>query len=135
MQAKRVVEAEIKSLNFPSVTILGDTDFMDNWLPNAAYTHKLYRTVLWRKTFTPEQMKTKKIMLISTRDIGRAAARALVEGQTGKIPLAGDSLTINEIIQAYEDTYGKKPDETLGLAATAAKFMAPAIAGLSNVGS
>lgn len=135
MHGKRVVEAEIEKQGFPLVTILGDTDFMDNWLPHASYSHKLYRTVLWRKTFTPEQLGTKKIMLISTRDIGRAGAKALNEGITGKIPLAGDKLTMNGIIETYEDCYGKKPDEAMGLAASAVKYVSSAISGLSNVSS
>lgn len=133
MHAKRAVEQEIAKMDFPRVTILGDTDFMDNWLPHAGYTHKLYRTVLWRKTFTPEQLGKKKIMLVSTRDIGRAGAKALNDGITGKIQLAGDSLTMNEIIETYEDCYGKKPDEAMGLAATAVKYVSTAIGGLSNV--
>lgn len=120
-------------MGFPLVTILGDTDFMDNWLPHAGYSHKLYRTVLWRKTFTPEQLGKKKIMLVSTHDIGRAGAKALNNGITGKIQLAGDSLTMNEIIETYEDCYGKKPDEAMGLAATAVKYVSTAIGGLSNV--
>lgn len=135
MHAKRAVEAEIAKQGFPLVTILADTDFMDNWLPHAGYSHKLYRTVLWRKTFTPEQLKTKKIMLVSTRDIGRAGAKALHEGITGRLPLAGDKLTMNEIVEQYEDCYGKKPDEAMGLAATAVKYVSSAIGGLSNVSS
>lgn len=133
MHAKRAVEAEILKLGFPLVTILGDTDFMDNWLPHASYSHKLYRTVLWRKTFTPDQLRTKKVMLVSTRDIGRAGARALIEGITGKIPLAGDKLTMNEIIEQYEECYGRKPDEAIGIAATAVKYVSPTVNGLSNV--
>lgn len=115
-------------------TFLRDTDFMDNWLPSARWEMKTYRTVLLRLTF--HDHPDRKIVLVSTRDIGRGGALAFAEPekwQNKLMPLAGDVHTISELEKVYKEVMGEPITETWGIIASLAKWAEPTLAQLSNV--
>ncbi|HRE90573.1 MAG TPA: hypothetical protein PK095_15685, partial [Myxococcota bacterium] len=59
-------------------------------------------------TFFPADLK---IDMIATRDIGRVAARALVEGGAGRsvLELGGPGITLEDIADAIGQVSGKRP--------------------------
>lgn len=120
LDTKRAVERHLKANDAGMKwTMLADTDFMDNWLPDQRFTLKAYRTILLRKTF--HKRPDAKLAMISTRDIGRAGAKALHEPETyanTSIYLAGDALSMSEVVEIYKDVMGGPPTETWGLVAT-----------------
>jgi len=77
---------------------------MENFLPTSPFMFKMGRTVVMRHTFYKHPER--KHQLISVRDIGRAGAKAFVEGPEwmgGTIRLAGDGLTVKEIDQVFRE--------------------------------
>ncbi|KAL1412743.1 hypothetical protein Q8F55_000490 [Vanrija albida] len=123
-EAKRKIENHIKESGI-GYTILGDTDFMDNWLPTNKYMFKFSRTmVLWHSYSDPNH----KHQMISTRDIGRAGAKAIHEPEKylgKKLRLAGDERTTAEIEAIYQEVMGKPIDTTYSIVALLMKKTIP----------
>lgn len=111
-------------------TILGDTDFMDNvgvreehvaltrqWLPTNKYMFKFSRTMVLYHSYSDP---TKKHQMVSTRDIGRAGAKAIAEPEkylNKKLRLAGDEQTPADIERIYKEVGCRRsgdPDTTSG---------------------
>lgn len=114
--------------------MLRATDFMDNWLPSAAFTLKVYRTMLLRCTFADPGTR---LFLVSTRDIGRAGARAVHEREAfvgSELVLAGDHRTMREVREIYREVMGADVHESFGLLARIGKWADPDAAKLSRVG-
>jgi len=77
---------------------------MENYLPAAAFMFKMGRSVVMRHTFIKHPER--KHQLISSRDIGRAGAKAFVQGpgwMDGVVRLAGDGLTVAEIDKVFKE--------------------------------
>lgn len=73
--------------------------------------------------------------MVSTKDIGRAAAMALVEDkwENKEMKLAGDALDIEEIQRIYKEVMGEPIAETYALMGTVVKWAEPSLAQLSTV--
>ncbi|WOO82286.1 NmrA-like family domain-containing protein [Vanrija pseudolonga] len=123
-EAKRKIENHIKESGM-GYTILGDTDFMDNWLPTNKYMFKFSRTmVLYHSYSDPKQ----KHQMISTRDIGRAGAKAIHEPEkylNKKLRLAGDEQTPADIERIYKEVMGKPIETTYSFVALLMKKTIP----------
>ncbi|KAH6616077.1 hypothetical protein B0J18DRAFT_295537 [Chaetomium sp. MPI-SDFR-AT-0129] len=95
-----LAEKDGNSSNKFTWTILRPSGFMDNF--NPGFNASMF-TAMWTAGLSP----TTRIPLISTRDIGVFAARALAdpEAHAGRaISLAGDYMTLAEIKQVFERT-------------------------------
>lgn len=102
-EVKRTVENHIKAISLP-YTFLRPVQFMENYLPAAAFMFKMGRSVVMRHTFIKHPER--KHQLISSRDIGRAGAKAFVQGpgwMDGVVRLAGDGLTVAEIDNIFKE--------------------------------
>lgn len=103
-EVKHKVERYIQTLPSLRYTFLRPVQFMENFLPDSPFLFKMGRTVTMRYTFYTHPER--KHQVISSADIGRAGARAFVQGpewMDGKVRLAGDSLTVKEIDQVFEE--------------------------------
>ncbi|KAK4161687.1 hypothetical protein QBC43DRAFT_323091 [Cladorrhinum sp. PSN259] len=84
-------------------TILRPVAFLDNFQPG--FFGKMF-PAMWAATLSP----TTKLQLISVRDIGRFAAKALTdpEAWAGRaVSLAGDELTLGEAKDKFKKAIGK----------------------------
>jgi uncharacterized protein YbjT (DUF2867 family) len=109
-EVKRKVERYIQSIPSLRYTFLRPVQFMENFLPDSPFLFKMGRTVTMRYTFYTHPER--KHQLISSADIGRAGARAFVQGpewMDGKVRLAGDSLTVKEIDQIFQEVSARAP--------------------------
>jgi uncharacterized protein YbjT (DUF2867 family) len=104
-ESKWAIEQHIHHLNLP-VTILRPVGFMDSFgLPPMKLGMALG---MFRAAFGP----TLPVQFVATYDIGWFAARALEDpdAYAGRvIPLAGDKLSVNDIIKTFKAVTGKKP--------------------------
>lgn len=105
--SKAAVNDAVKNAGFRHWTILKPAFMMDNVLPpNAAYlfpnlTRGLIDGALWPQT---------RLDLIAAQDVGRFAASAFVDPQRFdhlEIPLAADSLTMDEVAAVLSEATGK----------------------------
>ncbi len=102
-EAKRQIELHLLESGLPA-TILRPASFMDNFavFPMRTIVLSMLKTFLSPAT---------RLQLVATKDIGRFAARAFEEPDrfVGKqIELAGDSLTVSEIVRTLR-TGGVRP--------------------------
>ncbi|KAF2668344.1 putative NAD dependent epimerase/dehydratase [Microthyrium microscopicum] len=105
---KEVVEELVRSAGIPYYTILKPGVFMTNFfLPGAPFMFaELGSTGEFVTSYNPETV----LPLIDPNDIGAFAAAAFLDpvrfgGQ--EIPLAGDPLTVEELVQAIANASGK----------------------------
>lgn len=104
-ESKWRIEQHIRQLGLPA-TIIRPVAFMDSFATSSfrrGMALGLFRTALGT---------TKRIKLVATSDIGWFAARALEDPTrfSGRvIPLAGDELSIPEIIETYKKVTGRTP--------------------------
>jgi uncharacterized protein YbjT (DUF2867 family) len=104
-QSKWRIEQHIRQLGLPA-TIIRPVAFMDSFATSSlgrGMALGLFRSVLGT---------TKRIKLVATSDIGWFAARALEDPTrfSGRvIPLAGDELSIAEILETYRKVTGRTP--------------------------
>jgi uncharacterized protein YbjT (DUF2867 family) len=104
-ESKWAIENHIRSLELPA-TILRPVGFMD------AFGVPPLQRGMFLGIFKANFGISKRIQFVATNDIGWFAARALEDPEryAGRvIPLAGDELSIGEIIQTYTVVTGKKP--------------------------
>ncbi|MGO9313395.1 MAG: NmrA/HSCARG family protein [Syntrophobacteraceae bacterium] len=104
-ESKWQVEQHIRELGIPA-TILRPVAFMDNFAASSfgrAMALGLFRATLGT---------SKRVQLVATSDIGWFAARALEDPASFAariIPLAGDELSVAEIIKTYKNVTGHTP--------------------------
>ncbi|CRK23999.1 hypothetical protein HYQ45_011553 [Verticillium longisporum] len=85
-------------------TILRPTGFMDTYNPGF---FGAFMATLWREGMPADR----RIQLVSTRDIGVFAARALMEPDAwaGKaVALAGDEISFDELQEVFRETVGEE---------------------------
>ncbi|WRT67562.1 uncharacterized protein IL334_004534 [Kwoniella shivajii] len=126
-ECKRTVENHILSLPI-SHTFLRPVQFMDIWLPAAPFQFKMGRTV-WAK-YTYYKHPERKHQLISSRDIGKAGAKAFIDGpewKGGVIRLAGDEMTVAEIQKVYKEVMGQEMPFAPSFMAWTAKQFVPIV--------
>jgi uncharacterized protein YbjT (DUF2867 family) len=104
-ESKWRIEQHARSSGLAALSIVRPVFFMENFrfpfVLRALFVGAL-RTVLGEQ---------KQLQMVAARDIGRVAARMLIEGpsQTGvTVELAGDALTIGEITSAYREITGNR---------------------------
>ncbi|WVR06181.1 hypothetical protein IAU60_003211 [Kwoniella sp. DSM 27419] len=105
-ETKRAVENYILTLPIGH-TFLRPVQFMDIWLPDTPFQFKMGRTV-WSK-LTYYKHPERKHQLISSRDIGKAGAKAFIEGpqwKDGVVRLAGDEMVVGDLNKVYKEVYG-----------------------------
>ena len=104
-ESKRGVELHIRELGLP-VTILRPVAFMDNFAASPVARGMalgMFRNALGH---------SKRVQFVAVSDIGWFAARALEDPErfTGReISIAGDKLSVPEIISTYRRVTGRKP--------------------------
>lgn len=104
-ESKWRIEQHIRQLGLPA-TIIRPVAFMDSFATSSfgrGIALGLFRTALGT---------TKRIKLVATSDIGWFAARALEDPTrfSGRvIPLAGDELSVAEILETYRKVTGRTP--------------------------
>jgi uncharacterized protein YbjT (DUF2867 family) len=94
-------------------TILRPVAFMDNWAPGMFAS---MFTAMWAASLKPET----KLQLVSVRDIGVFAAKALTEPEkwAGRaVSLAGDELTLAEAKAKFKKVTGKDLPQGWGIMA------------------
>ena len=104
-ESKWAIEQHIRDLGLPA-TILRPVGFMDAF--GAPPMQRGMFLGIFKANFGP----TLPIQFVATYDIGWFAARALEEPEkyTGRvIPLAGDQLSINDIVRTFKTVTGRKP--------------------------
>jgi len=107
---------------------------MDNWLPTEGFVMKCYRTILLRHTFKRDP--STKLYMVSTRDVGRAGARAVHEPEAygnKVLMLAGDHRNMREVQEIYQSVMVEKVNETFGLVAALGKWADPTARKLTDV--
>ncbi|PRP85024.1 NmrA family protein [Planoprotostelium fungivorum] len=102
---KWTIEQHIREVDIPW-TILRPVAFMDNFTANPSKANfvgfGVFATLLIGHS----------LHWVHTRDIGRAAVRAInnpIEYRDKIIPLSGDVQTLNGVLDAYEKVHGKRP--------------------------
>ena len=104
-ESKWCIEQRIRELAI-SATILRPVAFMENF-STSAVTRSVFLGILRAALGT-----SKRLQLVSTSDVGWFAARALEQPAlyTGRtIPLAGDELNIDEILDVFRNVNGYAP--------------------------
>lgn len=104
-ESKWAIEQHIRDLGLPA-TILRPVGFMDAF--GASAIPRGMFLGIFKANFGP----TLPIQFVATYDIGWFAARALEEPEkyAGRvIPLAGDQLSINDIVRTFKTVTGRKP--------------------------
>jgi uncharacterized protein YbjT (DUF2867 family) len=104
-ESKWAIEQHIRALNLPA-TILRPVGFMD------AFGVPAVQRGMFLGIFRANFGVSLPVQFVSTYDIGWFAARALEDPQryAGRvIPLAGDELSIGEIINTFKSVTGRKP--------------------------
>ena len=104
-ESKWAIEQHIRDLGLPA-TILRPVGFMDAF--GASAIPRGMFLGIFKANFGP----TLPIQFVATYDIGWFAARALEEPEkyAGRvIPLAGDQLSINDIVRTFKPVTGRKP--------------------------
>ncbi|KAI4123253.1 MAG: hypothetical protein LQ347_006231 [Umbilicaria vellea] len=100
-------------------TILRPTAFMENITPD--FMGKVF-PAMWIQTLAP----SRKLHLISTKDIGWFAAQAFLnpdEYKGQKISLAGDELTLEEAKVVFKQVIGRPMPTTWGFLGSVAMYM------------
>ncbi|GJC81930.1 hypothetical protein ColLi_04768 [Colletotrichum liriopes] len=87
-------------------TILRPTGFMDNYVPSAGAMGPVMGG-LWAT-----MPRDRKMQLVSARDIGLLAARALIDGPEGG--LAGDEISFAEAEEVFQRVVGRTMPQTWG---------------------
>jgi uncharacterized protein YbjT (DUF2867 family) len=104
-ESKWRIEKHIRQLGLPA-TIIRPVAFMDSFAASSfgrGMALGLFRSALGT---------TKRVKLVATSDIGWFAARALEDPTrfSGRIiPLAGDELSVAEILETYRNVTGRAP--------------------------
>ena len=104
-ESKWAIEQHIRGLGLPA-TILRPVGFMD------AFGVPAIQRGMFLGIFKANFGPSLPIQFVATYDIGWFAARALEEPEkyAGRvIPLAGDQLSINDIVRTFKAVTGKKP--------------------------
>jgi uncharacterized protein YbjT (DUF2867 family) len=104
-ESKWAIEQHIRDLGLPA-TILRPVGFMD------AFGVPAIQRGMFLGIFKTNFGVSLPVQFVATYDIGWFAARALEDPEryAGRIiPLAGDELSIGEIIQTFKTVTGKKP--------------------------
>jgi len=104
-ESKWAIEQHIRDLGLPA-TILRPVGFMD------AFGVPAMQRGMFLGIFKANFGPSLPIQFVATYDIGWFAARALEEPEkyAGRvIPLAGDQLSINDIVRTFKTVTGKKP--------------------------
>lgn len=114
-------------------TMLHDTDFMDNWLPNDGMIGRVWRTILLNKAFIKHPGR--KFPMCATRDVGRIGALALTSGDkylNQAIPIIGDYLNTDEVQAIYKEVYGAPVTQAWGITTAFALWSDPNTAKLAK---
>jgi len=110
-ESKYIIEQYLEASGIPH-TILRPVAFMDNFPTQTGFV-----TAMVFGLFTTA-LKGKKLQYIAVEDIGYAAAKVIESSTTGEqrqqyqgkaIPLAGDNLTMTQVLDVYEKVLGYRP--------------------------
>ncbi|KAK3935343.1 hypothetical protein QBC46DRAFT_397767 [Diplogelasinospora grovesii] len=105
-----------------SWAVLRPTAFLENFSPG--FFGSMF-TAIWHSALSPER----KLQLVSVRDIGIFAAKALTEDEqkwSGRaVGLAGDELTLDEAREVFKRVTGKKLPQTYTILARLLMWMVP----------
>ena len=118
---KFVVENHLKHQKAMTWTILRPSSFMENC---ASDLHGKGFAAMW------SCMEEKPLQLVSTKDIGIFAARAILEStsptfKNRAISLAGDELTYAQAAKIFKDTKGKTMPKAPALVGTLVQWQTP----------
>ncbi|KAI1094503.1 NAD(P)-binding protein [Rostrohypoxylon terebratum] len=111
--AKAKGEELVREAGFKNYTLLRPTEFMSNYTVErmANFQHPdLFREGVWHTAFPEDHV----LSMISPDDIGRTAAAAIENpdtfagGPTRELHLAGELLTVREVIRHLSEVTGKK---------------------------
>ncbi|ORY21904.1 hypothetical protein BCR39DRAFT_552665 [Naematelia encephala] len=129
---KLSVEKHLTTLFPNSHTYLRPVQFMETWT-STDFIFRMGRTVAAKFALGPNPEM--KHQLISVKDIGRAGAKAFIQGPEwcdGVVRLAGDSLTISEIEAIFNEVLGHPPVYAPYLLAAAVRYMVPVLRGMTT---
>lgn len=105
-ESKAFAEDAVREAGFRHVTILRPAFMMENFLPpKAAF---MFPDLAEHKLVTALRPQT-RLVLVSARDVGKAAASAVMDPQKfdgAAIELAGDSCTMDEVARIFSATAG-----------------------------